>query len=439
MSVPTPEPVASRTPHRRLRGAKVTLAAVVAVLVGAVLVTPGSADAAAPAASAAPAAAAKAGPQTDQVVTWGASADKVANVSFTDQTVRNLVHTSIAGSGVRISLSNVFGDRAITFDAVHVGVQAPATANAALVPGSNRPVRFGGRPGVTIPAGAEVLSDPVDTTVPADTTIAVSAHLSGASGAVTGHNASSQTSYVSPTTANVAADETGAPFTTAVNRWWFVDAVVVDAPKQVDTVAFLGDSITDGVRSTANTNHRYPDLVADRLAGRPAVRQLGIMNEGISGNRVLVDTATSGVSAQARFDRDVLSQPDVHTVVFLEGINDIRNGSATSPDQLISAYRALIARAHSRNVCIVGGTLTAFKPSTAYTPEKEAIRVAVNEFVRTSGEFDGIVDFDAATRDPADPQSFLPAYDSGDHLHPNDTGYQAMANAVDLNLLECRR
>ena len=381
---------------------------------------------------AAPVGTASAVPEVDQVVTWGASADRVTG-TFTDQTVRNLVHTSIGGSASRISLSNVFGDRTLTFDSVYVGVQ---DSGAALVPGSNRKVTFSGQPSVTVPAGAEVLSDPVSTTLPADTTIAVSVHVVGASGALTGHNFTAQTSYASAAGDN-AADESGTPFTQTVSRWYWVDAVVVDAPKQVDTVAFLGDSITDGVGSTTNANHRYPDYVADRLASRPLVQRFGIMNEGISGNRVLVDSA--GVSVQARFDRDVLSQPDVATVIVMEGINDIGNGTATSPDQLIAAYRQLIARAHAKDVCIIGATMTPFEGAGYYSEAKEQIRAAVNEFIRTSGEYDGIVDFDAATRDPNNPKRFLPAYDRGDHLHPSDAGYQAMANALDLSLLECSR
>ena len=373
--------------------------------------------------------------ELDEVVTWGASADRVTG-SVTDQTIRNIVHTSIGGPAARISLSNVFGDRALTFDSVYVGLQAEG---ASVKPGTNTRVTFsGGRSSVTVPPGAEILSDDMRFDVPADTNLTVSVHVVGASGALTGHNFTAQTSYLSGA-GDAAATESATPFGTSLNRWYWVDAVVVDAPELVDTVAFLGDSITDGVGSTTNANHRYPDYLSDRLATRPVVQRFGIMNEGISGNRVLADGA--GVSAQARLDRDVLSQPDVKSVVLLEGINDIGGGQATSADQIVAAYRQLIARAHSADVCIVGGTLTPFEGARPgyYTPEKDLIRKAVNEFVRTSGEFDSIVDFDAATRDPANPNRFLPAYDSGDHLHPNDAGYQAMANAVDLKQLNCRR
>jgi len=385
---------------------------------------------------AAPGSTAVAVSERDHVVTWGASADRIATTTLTDQTVRNLVHTSIGGPAARISLSNVFGDRALTFDSVYVGVQADG---ATLQAGTNKRVTFsGGQTAVTVPAGAEVLSDAVTMDVPADATIAVSVHVVGASGALTGHNFTAQTSYVSAA-GDVAAAEAGTAFVTPINRWYWVDAVVVDAPELVDTVAFLGDSITDGVGSTANTNRRYPDYLADRLATRPVVQRFGIMNEGISGNRVTTDGA--GVSAQARLDRDVLSQPDVKSVVLLEGINDIGGGQVTSAAQLIAGYRQLIARAHSADVCIIGATLTPFEGARPgyYTPEKDLIRKAANEFIRTSGEFDSVVDFDAATRDPQNPNRFLPAYDSGDHLHPSDAGYQAMAAAVDLKQLNCRR
>ena len=373
--------------------------------------------------------------ELDEVVTWGACAARVTG-AVDGQTVRNIVHTSIGGPAARISLSNVFGDRPLTFDSVYVGVQADG---ATVTPGTNTRVTFsGGHTSVTVPPGAEVLSDDMKIAVPADTNLAVSVHVVGASGQITGHNFTAQTSYLSGA-GDSAANESAAPFGTTINRWYWVDAVVVDAPELVDTVAFLGDSITDGVGSTPNANHRYPDYLADRLATRPVVQRFGIMNEGISGNRVLADGA--GVSAQARLDRDVLSQPDVKSVVLLEGINDIGGGQATSADQIIAAYRQLIARAHSADVCIIGGTLTPFEGARPpyYTPEKDLIRKAVNEFVRTSGEFDSVIDFDAAMRDPANPNRFLPAYDSGDHLHPKDAGYQAMANAIDLKQLNCRR
>ncbi|MEU4481888.1 SGNH/GDSL hydrolase family protein [Micromonospora sp. NPDC023966] len=369
---------------------------------------------------------------TDQVVTWGASADRTGG-SFTDQTVRNIVHTSIGGTNLRISLSNVFGDRIVTFDSVYVGVQS---GGASVVPGTNRQVTFAGSKTVSVPNGAEVLSDPLPGDVPADTNLTVSIHVKGASGSLTGHNLAMQTNYISGA-GDHAADTDGTAFTQQATRWYWVDALVVDQQQQVDTVAALGDSITDGYGSTRDANHRWPDYLARRIAEQPPAHQFGVMNEGISGNRVLTDGA--GVNVQARFDRDVLSQPDVRTVILMEGINDIGGGVATSADQLISAYRILIARAHADQTCILGATLTPFEGAGYYSPAKEVIREEVNTWIRTSGEFDGVIDFDQVTRDPANPMRFLPAYDVGDHLHPSDAGYQAMANAVDLSHLECKR
>ena len=374
------------------------------------------------------------------VATWGASADKVAGetgaAGLADRSVRNLVHTSLGGSGVRITLSNVFGDRPVTFTSAHVGL---AGSRAAVAPGTNRPMTFSGADEVTVAPGTEVLSDPVDATVPADTTLAVSFHVAGASGPITGHNVAMQTSYVAGAAGDVAGDESGAAFTTQIPSWYWVESVVIQKPRRVKTAVLFGDSITDGNESTAGANRRWPDVLADRVATSRLAGHYGVMNQGISANRVLGDSAGGGQSALGRFDRDVLDQPNVSTVVLLEGINDIRWDLAGEASDLITAYRDLIDRAHARDVCVVGATLTPYEGGSRYTPARDRVRVAVNEWIRTSGEFDGVVDFDAATRDPAQPSRFLPAYDSGDHLHPGDAGYAAMAEAFDLTLLECDR
>jgi len=434
--MPAPRP----TTRLLLAGGVAALALAAGALVGegspsaeAAKGTPATAPAAAPAAAPQPA-------SGHHVVTWGASADRVtALAGLTDQTVRNLVHTSIGGADVRVSLSNAFGDRPVTFDSIHLGV-AVDSGGAALVPGSNRPVTFQGSGSVTVQPGGEVLSDPVAGRVPADTTLAVSAHVVGESGPVTGHNLAMQTSYVSGA-GDVAAEESGAAYTQEVQSWLWVESLVVTAPKQVGTVAFLGDSITDGHSSTVGADRRWPDQLADRLATRPVVRQHGVMNEGISANRVLVDGLAGGTgqSALARFDRDVLSQPGVETVVVLEGINDIRWDDADEPGDLITGYRQLIARAHATGVCVVGATLTPFEAGSRYSPERDQVRTGVNAWIRSTDELDGFVDFDLATRDPLHPARFLPAYDSGDHLHPGDAGYAAMAAAFDPRLLECDR
>lgn len=367
-----------------------------------------------------------------QVVTWGASADRTSG-SVAGQTVRNIVHTSVAGRNLRVSLSNVFGTAPVTFDAVYVGTQSQG---AAVVPGSNRQLTFSGRPSVTVPPGAEILSDPLTGAVPAGQTLAVSVHTTGDPGTVTGHNVANQISFVAPTGDHASA-EGAASYTNTTSHWYWIDGLVVDEPQQIETVATFGDSITDGNHSTTSANRRWPDFLARRMLAQPMPHRFGVMNEGISGNKVLADG--SGVSALARFDRDVLAQPGVETVVVLEGINDIRHRTATSPEDLITAYQRLIARAHADGVCVVGGTLTPWEGGSLYSIDRNEIRVAVNQWIRTSGAFDAVVDFDKVTRDPADPARFLPAYDSGDHLHPGDAGYQAMANAVQLAELECDR
>jgi lysophospholipase L1-like esterase len=369
---------------------------------------------------------------THDVGTWGASADRVAGALNT-QTVRDIVHTSVGGSGLRIRVSNAFGSQAITFGRAYVGLR---DAGAAVKPGTNRQVTFSGSPSVTIPAGAEVLSDPLPGTYAPRQDLAVSLYLQGDAGTITGHNLATSTNYIS-TAGDHSADESADAFTTTASHWYFLDGVSVSEPATVDAVVTLGDSITDGFRSTPDANHRWPDVLARRLGQLAPARQMGVINEGISGNRVLTDGA--GVSAQARLDRDVLSEPGARTVILMEGINDIGGGQATSADQLIAAYRQIIARVHADGKCIIGATMTPFKGAGYYSDAKEVIREAANQFIRRSGEFDGVIDFDRATRDPDNPTQFLPLYDSGDHLHPNDAGYQAMGDAVRLGQLSCDR
>jgi lysophospholipase L1-like esterase len=378
--------------------------------------------------------AAPAPPGTHEIATWGASADRVSG-TLVDQTVRDIVHTSIGGTNLRVEVSNAFGDSPVTFGRAFVGVRS---AGAAIKPGTNRQITFsGGNPSVTIPAGAEVLSDPLPGAVAARQDLAVSLDLttaSGNNGVITGHNLATSNNYYS-TPGDHSAEEGADAFTTSQQHWWFLDAVVVDAPASIGTIATLGDSITDGFRSTVDANNRWPDQLELRIANLGPNRQYGIMNEGISGNQTTADGA--GVSAQARLDRDVLAKPGVETVIFMEGINDIGRGTATSADQLIQADQQVINRVHAAGKCILGGTLTPFVGASYSSPAKEQIREALNQWIRRSGAFDGVIDFDRATRDPDNPTVFLPAYDSGDHLHPNPAGYQAMAAAVRIPQLAC--
>ena len=366
---------------------------------------------------------------TRTVQTWTASATDLGG-PYTDKTVRNIVHTSIGGNDVRVRLSNAFGTVPVTFDSVFLGRQS---SGAALSPGSNREVTFGGSASVTVPKGAEVLSDPVPVTVAAQTNLAVSVHVSGATGEVTGHPDAQQDNYYSD--GNTAADPAATSYVYPIGSWFFVDSLLVDAPVRCGDVIALGDSITDGYRSTPDADHRWPDYLAARLLRLPAPFRTGVANEGISGNEITADGA--GVSAQARLDRDVLAQPGARTVIFVEGINDIGNGVATSAAQLIAADEQIIARAHADGLRVLGGTLVPFAGAGYYSAQKETVREALNSWIRAGGAFDGVVDFDARLRDPANPTAMLPAYDSGDHLHPNDAGYRAMADAVDLDAVRC--
>lgn len=364
---------------------------------------------------------------TTQDGTWAASTDRT-NGTVNDQTVRDIIRTNIGGSGLRVQLSNVFGSQAVTFGQVTVGV---VQSGADVVPGTNRQVTFSGSTSVTLQPGVEVLSDPLPGSIGPQQDLAVSIYAQGAVGTVTGHNLATQTSYLS-TAGNHASDDAGTAFTTTIQNWYWLEGVELTEPKVVKSVVALGDSITDGFRSTPNANRRWPDDLARRLLAQPVAQQMGVLNEGISGNRILADGA--GPSALSRLDRDVLAQPGADTVIFLEGINDLSRGATA--DQVIAGDRQVIARVHAAGKCILGGTLTPFGNSS--DTEKAAVRT-VNDFIRNSGEFDGVVDFNAAIRDPANPDRMLPMFDSGDSLHPNDAGYQAMADAINLKMLDCRR
>ena len=358
---------------------------------------------------------------------------------FQNQTIRQIVHTSVGGHQVRIRLSNEYGTVPLVVGAAHIARQMPG-GGASIVPGTDRTLTFGGRNSVTIPAGAPAISDPVELDVPALGNIAVSIHLPNATPVTTFHSLGLQTTYVSS-----QGDFTGAanlPVASTSQSWFFLSGVSVASRRSAGAIVALGDSITDGFASTVDANRRWPNLLAQRLQAVPQLRHLGVLDHGISGNRTLHDFI--GPNALARFDRDVLSAPGVRFVVVLEGINNIglpgafgRPQEAVSAEDIIYGHRQLIDRAHERGLTIYGGTLTPFEGTVFpgyFTPAGEAKRQAVNHWIRTSGAFDAVIDFDKAIRDPANPTRMLPAYDSGDHLHPNDAGYQAMANAVNLSL-----
>jgi lysophospholipase L1-like esterase len=358
-------------------------------------------------------------------------------LTFNNQTLRLIVHTSTGGNRVRIRVSNEFGSAPLRIGAARIALRA---TGAEIAPGTDRALTFSGRSSITIPAGAPALSDPVELNVPALSDLAISLYLPGEVQATTVHGSAFQTNYVS-----LPGEFTGAP-TLPVERtitsWPFLTEADVDNAGAA--IVTLGDSITDGTRSTVDTNNRWPDWLARRLqtVRDPVLginTRLGVVNRGISGNRLLGEGANplAGRDAQERFDRDVLATAGVRFMTVLIGINDIGNSTPENPvtaEDLIAGYRQLIARAHAKGIAVYGGTLTPFEGASYYSPEKELVRQAVNNWIRSSDEFDAVIDFDLVTRDPARPSRFLPAYDSGDHLHPNDLGYQAMGNAVPLTL-----
>lgn len=363
------------------------------------------------------------------VTTWGAADDK-AGGSLTDVTLRNLVHTTIGGSNPRFRLSNYSGTSAITFSSVYVGTPT-APDSAAIVPGTNRQITFGGKDSVTIPAGAVALSDPLHETLAPGTDLSVSVALQGTASVITAHNRTMQYTFKSDT-GDWAADVSADHFGTQDANWFFLDGITVDAPTHVGTMAALGDSITDGVGSTINANHRWTDDLAQRIDRLPAVEQFGIANEGISGNRVASGGGSAGLPGQTRLVRDVLTKPGIGSVFLFEGINDISGG--ISADALINADKQIAAQAHAMGKCVFAATIT---PASLANPAQEAVRNQVNQFLETSSDFDAVFDFDAAVRDPSDPTKLATPYDSGDHIHPSDAGYQAMADSIDLSDLTC--
>lgn len=387
---------------------------------------------------------ASATPAPQLVGTWAASPVAGATSSscpagpggLADQTVRNIVYPSVSGSTVRVRFSNVFGTSPLTIGSASIAV---AGSGANVVPGTVTRLTFGGKTSFTVPPGAEVLSDPASITVTRQQNLAVSVYVPQFSGPATFHPLAVQTNYLS-TTGDFTGATTNANYPTSISCWMFVDGVdVVPSAQVAGSVVAFGDSITDGAHSTTNANDRWPNYLARRFDALHG-RTMSVVDEGISGNRVLSDAGTAGVSAEARFSRDVLAQPGAKDVIVLEGINDIgQSDLGTTPlvtaDDLINAYKQLIAQAHAAGLKIFGATLTPFEGAFYWSPAGEATREAVNHWILTSGAFDGVIDFASVTADPANPEMFNPAYDSGDHLHPNDAGYQAMANAINLAML----
>ena len=358
--------------------------------------------------------------------------------SFHNQTLRMIAHTSIGGRRVRIELSNAFGSAPLVIGAAHLAMR---DKESGVVPASDRPLLFGGQPSCWIPPGATEISDAVNLDVPAASDLAVSIYLPENATADTMHSVGLHTTYISK-----EGDATAAPAiadATTTQSFYFLTNVDVLAPADAAAIVAFGDSITDGAVSTPDTDRSWPSFLARRLAASGGAN-IAVLNQGISGNRLLRDGA--GVNALARFDRDVLAQPGVKWLMILEGINDIGLGSrsgaaasdAVSADDLIAALKQLIERAHEHGIKAIGCTLTPFEGAAYYSELGETTREAVNQWIRSAGAFDAVVDFDAATRDPEHPKQFRAGFNNGDHLHPNDSGYRAMADAIDLSIFGLR-
>ena len=368
--------------------------------------------------------------------TWGAAPagppPSASTQSFTSQTLRLVVHTSIGGNRVRVRFSNEMGSTPLRIGAASIGVRS---SSSAILQATLRSLSFGGQSAITIPAGAPALSDPVELAVPAQADLAISLYLPGTVQATTIHDMALTSSYLSP-----AGDYTSSvsmPVSRSITSWPFLTEVDVDGA--ASTLVAIGDSLTDGARSTGNVNRRWPDYLVRRLqASLGAGGRIGVVNRGISANLLLNDYATALIAGRdvlERFDRDVLATAGVRYLAVLIGINDISYSSGSNPipvADLIAGYRQVIARAHAHGITVIGATLPPMEGFVYYTAAREAVRRAANSWIRFSGEFDAVADIEAALRDPNDPARIQPLYDSGDHLHPNDAGYQAMANAFPL-------
>jgi lysophospholipase L1-like esterase len=380
------------------------------------------------------------------VATWGTALHQpdlgvpgLASAGFNNQTLRQIVHISAGGRQVRVQLST-FGARALAIGSASVALRATGSA---IVAGSDRPLTFGGSPSITIPPGAPVFSDPVDFDVPALSDVAVSIFVPGSTGPASWHFQARQTAYVSTPgdfTASIALPvDASVP---AALAWFWLAGLEVTASRQTGGIVAFGESVVDGVGSTADANNRWPDYLARRLMAQPGNQKMGVVNAGIAGNRLLHDSL--GPNGLSRFERDVLSRAGVTHVIVQVGGNDIftlNPAEEVTVDQLIQGHRQLINRAHANKVKVYGCTLTPVEgfllpgtPLAVFSPAREAKRQALNAWIRTSGEYDAVLDFDSVLRDPNSPSRMRADYDSGDHGHPNDAGYKALADIIDLRL-----
>ena len=384
------------------------------------------------------------------VATWGTSQqipepqNALPTEDLRDATLRQVVHLSVGGSALRLHLSNAFGTEPLHLTSVHIARPlAPSTLSTSgeIAPATDKALTFAGNPDVTIPPGAEFLSDPVEFPIAPLSDLAISLHLDAPPARQTGHPGSRATTYYQHGDF-VAAPSLAQP--KQVDHWYQISEVDVLTAQNAASVVALGDSITDGHGATTNGNDRWTDILAQRLQSNPGTRGIGVSNQGIGGNHLLTDGL--GPNALARLDRDVLAPAGVHWAIVFEGVNDLgglaRLGEVPPSDhaalvqKVIAAYRQIIARGHAHGLRMIGATITPFVGSDFYHPGplSEADRQAVNQWIRANGHFDDVMDFDAVVSDPLHPNHLLPAYDCGDHLHPSPVGYKSMGEAIPLQL-----
>lgn len=351
-----------------------------------------------------------------------------------EQTLRLIAHPSASGTSLRIRLSNTHGNGPLHIGAASIARQAEGSSIQA---GSSAALSFAGQPSVTIPKGAVVFSDPLTYPVVAMQNLSVSLYLPGAAGFLTAHALSNQINYVSTGGDQTQASDLSAA--TETPAWPLLTAIDVIGAASSSAIAMVGDSITDGWGSTASANQRWPNHFSRRLLEESTGKRFAVVNAGISGNRVTTEgNALFGENLQARFERDVLALSKVTHMVLMEGINDIGmspSGELISASEIIAGYRQIIARAHASGIKVIGATLTPYEGAAYFTPQGELVRQEVNAFIRSGGEFDGVIDFEQAVQDPANPSRILPAF-TEDNLHPNDIGYKAMADIVDISLFD---
>ncbi|WDV53489.1 SGNH/GDSL hydrolase family protein [Streptomyces coeruleorubidus] len=358
-----------------------------------------------------------------------------------DRSVRNVVHTSVGGTSARVTLSNLYGQSPLSITQASIAVAAGGGTPAALTD-TMRQLTFNGAPTVVIPPGRQVMSDAVRIVIPSDADVLITTYTPTSSGPVTYHPHARQISYVAR--GDHTADATGAPYTEQSMYWRYLTALDVLSNESEGTVVVLGDSLTDGITSTAGANNRWTDVLSDKLraeisAGRDLPRY-SVVNQGISGNRVLTDglgRPADNPSGLNRFARDVLERTNVKVVVIDLGVNDIlRNPRLADPNAILGGLRTMVGQAHARGLKVVGATLMPFGGHRGYSDAREAVRQQINAEIRAGRVFDAVVDFDKALRDPYDPRRLRSDYDSGDHLHPSDKGYARMAEAFDLESLK---